>query len=42
MNRLLSDISNTREHVSSEYPNREESENTTRGGVFLTKLEVFG
>ena len=36
-------ISDTRNSVSSGYPNSEKRiENTTRGGVFLTKLEVFG
>ena len=36
-------ISNTRDSVSSGYPNIEKRvENTTRSGVFLTKLEVFG
>ena len=36
-------ISNTRDSVSSGYPNTEKSaENTTRSGVFLTKFEVFG
>ena len=37
-----SNISNTRDSVSSGYPNTEKRvENTTRRGVFLTKLEVF-
>ena len=36
-------ISNTSDSVSSGYPNTEKRvENTTRSGVFLTKLEVFG
>ena len=35
----ISGISNTRDSVSSGYPN---TENTTRSGVFLTKFEVFG
>ena len=36
-------ISNTRDSVSSGYPNTEKRvENTTRSGVFLTKFEVFG
>ena len=36
-------ISNTRDKVSSGYPNTERRvENTTRSGVFLTKFEVFG
>ena len=35
--------SNTRDSVSSGYPNTEKRvENTTRSGVFLTKFEVFG
>ena len=34
---------NTRDSVSSGYPNtKKRVENTTRGGVFLTKYEVFG
>ena len=38
-----SNISNTRDSVSSEYPNTEKGvENTTRSGVFLTQFEVFG
>jgi len=38
-----SNISNTRDRVSSGYPNTEKRvENTTRSGVFLTKFEVFG
>ena len=40
---LLSNISNTRDSVSSGYPNtKKRVENTTHSGVFLTKLEVFG
>ena len=36
-------ISNTRDSVSSGYPNTEKRvENTTLSGVFLTKFEVFG
>ena len=36
-------ISNTRDNVSSGYPDTEKGvENTTRSGVFLTKFEVFG
>ena len=36
-------ISNTRDSVSSGYPNTEKRvENTTRIGVFVTKFEVFG
>ena len=36
-------ISNTRDSVSSEYPNIEKAvENTTHSGVFLTKFDVFG
>ena len=36
-------ISNTRDSVSSGYPNTEKRiENTKRSGVFLTKFEVFG
>jgi len=36
-------ISNTRNSVSSGFPNTEKRvENTTRSGVFLTKFEVFG
>ena len=39
----LSNIPNTRDSVSSGYPNTEKRvENTTRSGVFLTKFEVFG
>ena len=38
-----SNISNTRDSVSSGYPNTEKRvENTTRSGVFLTEFEVFG
>ena len=38
-----SNISNTRDSVSTGYPNIEKRvENTTRSGVFLTKFEVFG
>ena len=40
---LLSKILNTRNSVSSGYPNTEKRvENTTRSEVFLTKFEVFG
>ena len=40
---FLCNISNTRDSVSSGYPNTEKRvENTTRSGVFLTKFEVFG
>ena len=40
---IISNISNTRDGVSSGYPNTEKRvENTTRSGVFLTKFEVFG
>ena len=40
---LTHNISNTRDSVSSGYPNTEKRvENTTRSGVFLTKFEVFG
>ena len=36
-------ISNTRDSVSSGYPNTEKRvENTTRSGVFWTKFKVFG
>ena len=36
-------ISNTRDSVSSGYPNTEKRvENTTHSGVFLTKFEVSG
>ena len=39
----LSNISNTRDGVSSGYPNTEKRvENTTHSGVFLTKFKVFG
>ena len=39
----LSNKSNTRDSVSSGYPNTEKRvENTTRSGVFLTKFELFG
>ena len=39
----LCNISNTRDRVSSGYPNTEKRvEHTTRSGVFLTKFEVFG
>jgi len=38
-----SNISNTRDSVSSGYPNTEKKvENTTRSGVFLKKFEMFG
>ena len=38
-----SNISNTRDCVSSGYPNTEKRvENMTHSGVFLTKFEVFG
>jgi len=38
----ISNISNTRDTVSSGCPNTEKRvENTTRSGVFLTKFEVF-
>ena len=41
--RFISNISNTRDSVSSGYPNTEKRvENTTRSGVLLMKLEVFG
>jgi len=40
---VLCNISNTRDSVSSGYPNTEKRvENTMRSGVFLTKFEVFG
>ena len=40
---IISNISNTRDSVSSGYPNTEKRvENTTRSGVFLTNFEVFG
>ena len=40
---MISNISNTRDSVSSGYPNTEKRvENTTRSGVFLTRFEVFG
>ena len=40
---FLGNISNTRDSVSSGYPNTEKRvENKTRSGVFLTKFEVFG
>ena len=40
--RIVSNISNTIDSVSSGYPNTEKRvENTTRSGVFLTKFEVF-
>ena len=40
---ISSNISNTRDSVSSGCPNTEKRvENTTRSGVFLTKFEVFG
>ena len=36
-------ISNTNDSVSLGYPNtKKRVENTTRGGVFLRKFEVFG
>ena len=36
-------ISNTKDSVSSGYPNTEKRvENTTHSAVFLTKFEVFG
>ena len=38
-----SNMSNTRDSVSSGYPNTEKRvENTTRSGVFLTNFELFG
>ena len=38
-----SNISNTKDSVSSEYPNTEKKvENTRRSGVILTKFKVFG
>ena len=41
--RFGSNISNTRDCVSSGYPNTEKRvQNTARSGVFLTKFEVFG
>ena len=41
--KVSSNILNTRDSVSSGYPNTEKRvENTTRSGVFLTKFEVFG
>ena len=41
--KVTCNISNTRDSVSSGYPNTEKRvENTTRSGVFLTKFEVFG
>ena len=40
---IVKSLSNTRNSVSSGYPNTEKRvENTTRSGVFLTKFEVFG
>jgi len=40
---VSSNISNTRDSVSSGYPNTEKKvENATRSGVFLTKFEVSG
>ena len=40
---ILSNISNTRDSVSSGYPNTEKRvENTACSGVFLTEFEVFG
>ena len=40
---ISSNISNTRDSVSSGYPNTEKRvENTTHSGVFLTKFEVLG
>ena len=40
--KIASNISNTRDSVSSGYSNTEKRvENTTRSGVFLTKFEVF-
>ena len=42
-NDLVCNISNTRDSVSSGYPNTEKRvENLTRIEVFLTKFEVFG
>ena len=39
----MSGLSNTKDSVSSEYPNAEKNvENRTRGRVLLTKCEVFG
>ena len=41
--RVLCNISNTRDSVLSGYPNTEKRvENTTRSGIFLTKFKVFG
>ena len=41
-NYVISKISNTRDSVSSGYPNTEKRvKNTTRSGVFLTKFEMF-
>ena len=41
--RLISNVANTRDSVSSGYPNTEKRvENTTRSEVLLTKFEVFG
>ena len=43
LEQLLCNISNTRDSVSSGYPNTDKIiENKTRSGVLLTKLEVFG
>ena len=43
MVQLTSNISNTRDNVSSGYPNTEKRvENAMGSGVFLTKFEVFG
>ena len=40
---VLSNISSTRDSVSSGYPNTENRvENMTHSGVYLTKFEVFG
>ena len=40
---MVCNISNTRKHVSSEYPNTEKwVEKTRRSRVFLTNFEVFG
>ena len=40
---VVRNVSNTRDGVSSGYPNTEKIvENTTRSGVFLTKSKVFG
>ena len=41
-NAFWSTVSNTRDSVSSGYPNKKRVENTTQNSAVLTKIEVFG